>query len=324
MVAEIVLMSTERFRDETLETAASLGVEIKWVDYELGVDAKAPLLADAVVVVVLPATIPVELAQKCPNLKLVQSISAGTDKMDVAALANLGIKVANNGGGNAVAVAEHAIVLMVSTYRKLPLHFASVKAGQWVEGIGWENWDVAHELTDKRVGIVGAGAIGREVAKRLQGWDCDLAYSDVFRLPAETEEQLNLTYIPFDDLLETSDVVTLHTPLSKGTLGLIGSRELGVMKPDAILINTSRGGVVDEAALIEALRSGEIAGAGLDVLEQEPADPANPLLGMDNVVVTPHSASMSVEAFDKATAFALQNAARVVSGGEPLSLVQPE
>ena len=306
---------------QTFRQYAPEGAEIIWVDVKQPVEQQAAQLQDAVAVIVMPSAFPVELALKCPKLRLIQTVSAGTNMLDIAALSELGVKVANNGGGNAVAVAEHTITLMVSVYRKMHLQFQAVKNRQWAGDIRTKWLSQAYELTDKTVGIVGLGRIGQRVARRLQGWDCRLIYYDVVSYPSDLENELHITKVTFDELLRTSDIVTLHVPLTRQTRGMISDREFGLMKPTAVLINACRGPVVDEAALIRAMQARKILGAGLDVLEEEPTPVNNPLLDMDNVLVTPHLAALAQESFEKSRAFAVQNAARVAAGEEPESVV---
>ena len=308
---------------ERVRALAAQGIKVEWVDSNGQLDAQAEVMQDAVAALVTDGRFDVELARLCPRLKLVQTTSAGYDGIDVASLNRMGIQVANNYGGNAPAVAEHTVGLMVSVVRKLVLQFESTRSGDWYGTIGRDEWTRPYEIADKTVGIVGMGHIGRQVARRLQGWDCSIVYHDPIEPPAELVEQLALTALSMDELLRESDIVTLHTMLNAQTRGMIGTRELRMMKPTAVVINTCRGGVVDEAALIRALRDGEIAGAALDVFEQEPTPRDNPLLTMGNVVVTPHMAGVSVEAFPRNAGFGLQNIARVIRGEEPLSVVRP-
>ena len=264
-----------------------------------------------------------ELARLCPSLRLVQTTSAGVDRFDVTELAELGVKVANNNGGNSIAVAEHTISLMVSVYRKLSLQFASVAKGVWMGEIR-QNWGPkAHEVAGKTVGVVGLGHIGSKVARRLMGWECSVIFHDPDSDLEEISDEMNIESVSLDELLTSSDVVSLHVPLNASTRGMIGDKELEKMKPTAILINTCRGPVVDEKALISALRSGKIAGAGLDVLEQEPSEKGNPLLEMENVAITPHLAGMSIESGPRSSNFAIENLVRVTRGQEPLSVVSP-
>ena len=156
-------------------------------------------------------------------------------------MAALGIPVSNGGGGNAISVAEHAIALMLSVYRKLNVQMESAKAGKWAEGIRQEWWPNAHELTGKTVGIIGLGHIGQNVAQRLAGWECEVLYEDAVDRPADLEARLGVTRVSRDDLLARSDVVTLHVPLLDATRGMISDAALDAMKTSAILINTCRG-----------------------------------------------------------------------------------
>lgn len=308
---------------ELFRRLAPEGTEIVWVNKNQSIEQQAAQLQDAVAVIANPGTFPVELALKCPKLRLVQTVSAGTNTLDIPALNELNIRVANNGGGNAVAVAEHTITLMVSVYRKMHLQYQAVKNRQWAGDIRTAWLSQAYELTDKTVGIVGFGRIGQRVARRLQGWDCKLVYYDVVTFPAGLEESLHITRIPLDELLRTADIVTLHVPLNRHTKGMISDRELRLMKPTAVLINACRGPVVDEAALIRALQAQTIMAAGLDVLEEEPTPPTNPLLDMDNVLITPHLAAFAQESYDKSRGFAIYNATQVARGEEPESVVEP-
>ena len=309
---------------ETLRNAAPDGVEVIRVDSNQPVEQQASQLKDAEAVIVIPSDIPVDLVRDCPKLRLVQVVNAGTNRIDIQSLGELGVKVANNGGGNAPAVAEHTIALMVGAYRKLQLQFQSVKDRKWIGDIRERWFPQAHELTGKIVGIVGLGHIGRSVARRLQGWDCDIIYNDVASFSKEVEEELNVTRVTLDELLRTSDIVTLHVPLDKQTTGMISDREFDMMKPAAVLINACRGPVVDEAALmIRALNENKIAAAGLDVLEVEPTPADNPLVDMDNVLITPHLAGSAVESSQRSRAFAVYNTAKVARGEEPESVVLP-
>jgi phosphoglycerate dehydrogenase-like enzyme len=212
---------------------------------------------------------------------------------------------------------------MVSVYRKMHLQFQAVKNRQWAGDMRAKWFSQSYELTNKTVGIIGLGRIGQRVARRLQGWDCRLIYHDVARFPPALEEALHLTRVPFEELLRTADIITLHVPLNRVTKGMISDKEFDMMKPTTILINACRGPVVDEAALIRALQAKKISAAGLDVLEEEPTPANNPLLDMDNVLVTPHLAAFAQESFEKSRAFAIQNTARVASGEAAESVVDP-
>ncbi len=323
MTTTVFVLTADEQRMPQFRANAPADVDMVWVDSTQSLGEQAKRMKGAAAVISSGAEDLVGLARLVPSLKLVQVGSAGTDRIDVGALAEMGVRVANGGGGNAVAVSEHTVALMLTVCRKLDIQFASVNAGRWSSDL--QKWSSsARELTGKAVGIVGLGRIGQEVAKRLRGFDCTLYYYDAAPRPGELERTLGVARLALDELLMTSDVVTIHVPLTERTRRLIGARELGLMQPTAFLINVGRGPVIDEAALIEALTEGKIAGAGLDVLEQEPTDPGNPLLHMENVAVTPHLASFAKEANDRSLAFAVQNAARVDKGEEPLSVVLPE
>ena len=324
MTGEIGLLSPRGDELDQIMRLAPEGVQVTWVDSTQPLDRQVAQLKNAVAIIVIPSEIPVELVRSCPNLKLVQVISAGTNLIDLPALGELGVHVANNGGANSIAVSEHTIALMVGVYRKLQLQLQSVKAREWAGGIRDAWFFQAHELAGKTVGIIGMGRIGRQVAKRLLGWECTLLYNDIVGFGPELEEEFHVTGVSMEELLRKSDVVTLHVPLTRLTRGMIADGEFDLMKPTAVLINACRGPVVDEAALIRALNNGKISAAGLDVLEAEPTAADNPLLDMDNVLITPHMASFAQESFEKMRAFAVQNAARVAEGAEPESVVLPE
>jgi phosphoglycerate dehydrogenase-like enzyme len=216
------------------------------------------------------------------------------------------------------------MALIVSTVRKMQLQFSSVKGRKWAGDIRDQWYSQALEIAGKTVGIIGLGRIGSRVARRLQGWECEVVYTDVVDIPAELEEELHLTRMPLEELLQTSDIITIHVPLGSQTRGMISDREFAMMKPTAVFINACRGPVVDEAALIRAMQDQRIAAAGLDVLEEEPTPEDNPLLDMDNVLITPHFAGFSVEAGEKSRIFALANTDRVARGEDPESVVLPD
>jgi phosphoglycerate dehydrogenase-like enzyme len=308
---------------ETQEAADKVGgIDLRFVDSELPLDDIVEQCEGAVVLLPQGARSPItEIAEKVGTLKLVQTFSAGTDYLDKAALAELGVDVANNGGANAVAVAEHAIGLMFSTNRKLDVQIESVKAGTWM-AIGGDRTEF-HTLVGKRIGIVGLGRIGSRVAKRLAGWECELVYSDVIDHDEEYVAATGAKQVDFDELVSTCDIITLHVPLDRVTRHMMSTREFEMMKPTAILINTCRGPVVDENALIKALESNQIFAAGLDVTEIEPIEADNPLPTMDNVVVTPHLATRAIESEWNSSQFTMENAGRVVRGEDPDWIVKP-
>jgi phosphoglycerate dehydrogenase-like enzyme len=249
------------------------------------------------------------------KLRLIQKYGIGVDKIDLQAASRRGIPVCIAAGVNAVAVAETAITLMLAVYKRLCVAHNTLRAGQWLK---WELRTGCYEMWQKTVGLIGGGAIGRAVAKRLShGFECRVLYYDICRLPSETEATLGMVYATLEELLDLSDIVSLHIPLTAESRGLIGEKTLARMKPGAVLINTSRGGVVDEPALIAALQKGTLAGAGLDVFAKEPPDRDNPLLQMDNVVVTPHNGGGTVDTMQRIIGHAFENILKV-ERGEPL------
>lgn len=249
------------------------------------------------------------------KMRLVQLLSAGYDRADLAAARKARVPIANNGGGNAVAVAEHTLMLMLATLKKLTGLHADVSAGQWRSGPSGKA--PIHELRGKTVGIVGLGNIGKKVARRAAAFDVDIQYYDIARLSEDEEDALGVRFVLFNELLRTSDIVTLHVPLDDTTRNLIGAAELAVMKPTAILINTCRGPVVNETAIHDALKSKQIAMAGLDVMTEEPPKPENPLFVLPNIILTPHSAGPTIENWTDRFRNGFDNVMRVHQGRKP-------
>jgi phosphoglycerate dehydrogenase-like enzyme len=256
-----------------------------------------------------------DLLQNGTRLKLIQVLSAGYDSINIDGARRAGIPVCANGGANSVAVSEHTIMLMLAVYRKLVAYHANVTAGRWHQGIP-RSVDI-YEIQGKTIGLIGLGNIGQQVAKRLRGFDCNVIYSDVTRLPNEAEESLGAHFVSLDELLANADIVSLHVPLNDQTREMINADTFKRMKPKAILINTCRGGVVQEQDLVDALREGQILAAGLDAQASEPPEPNNPLLALPNVTLTPHSAGPTVDSFHKRFHNAYANIERVAQGHPP-------
>ena len=249
---------------------------------------------------------PAEALRQLPNLKLIAALSIGVDMIDLAAARDCGVVVCNLPGRTAPVVAEHAVALMYATARRLAEQTAAIRAGQWPSGH-------SVSLRGKTVGIVGTGNIGSEFARicAALGMRC-IAWT--FSPDSERAARLGVEYVGMDRLLAEADVVSLHLRLSPQSQGLIGRRELGLMKPGALFVNVSRGGLVDEAALVDALRSGHLAGAGLDVFDPEPPLPGNPLLECRNVVFSPHVADMTPEGADLLNVGAVENVIAFLEG----------
>jgi phosphoglycerate dehydrogenase-like enzyme len=254
-----------------------------------------------------------------PKLKLVQLISAGYDRVDIEAARRARVPVANNGGANSVAVAEHTLMLILAVMKKLAWQHANCVQGKW--RVGDFEQTKLHELEGKTLGIVGLGTIGKKVARRAQGFDMRVQYYDIVRLTEDQEDALGVKFVLLDELLRTSDVVTLHVPLTTRTRKMMGEREFALMKRGAFFVNTCRGPVVDETALQVALASGQIAAAGLDVMVEEPPAANHSLFGLENITITPHSAGPTWENWAKAFRNAFDNVQRVAAGRKPLWVI---
>lgn len=256
-----------------------------------------------------------EVLASADRLKLVQLMSVGYDTFNLAGARAANVPVAVNGGANAIAVAEHAIMLMLATLKHLASLDREVHAGGWRRS---HSGDLKlYELWHSTVGIVGMGRIGQQVAQRLQGWETRIVYYDPYRLTPERERDLGVTYVPLDKLLGESDVVTVHVPLSDTTRHLIDARSLSLMKPAAVLVNTSRGELVNEVELASALRAGKIGGVGLDVFSHEPPAPDCPLFNIPNAILTPHVAGPTWQSWPRRFENCFANIARVEAGEKP-------
>lgn len=245
-----------------------------------------------------------EILQEAKNLKMVQRTGVGLDHIDLNYLKEHNLPLYVNQGVNAVSVAEHALLLMLAVLKRLP------KIDRFVKNGGWDKQNTGignHELSGKTIGIIGAGHIGRTVIKLLSGFDAEIIYYDAYRLNEELEAQLKLTYVSLEELLRRSDVISLHCPLLESTRHMINKETLAMMKPSAVLVNTSRGPLIDEAALLEALENHVIAAAGIDVYEQEPVAKDNPLLKLENLITTPHIAGITAESFSSMISMAFAN-----------------
>jgi D-3-phosphoglycerate dehydrogenase len=248
------------------------------------------------------------------KLKLLHKWGVGYDNIDIATARELGIKVARTTGSNALPVAEFALGLMISALRYIGYGHAELKKGHWSTGsLPGETF----MLSGKTVGLIGFGAIGQNVARLLRGFGCTILYSKRHPLTPEEEAALGVRHASLDEILAQADVVSLHCPLTPETTNLIGREAFAKMKKTAVLINVARGGVVDESALVTALRAREIAGAAMDVYAIEPLPADSELLTLDNLVVTPHLAAMAADNFAPTVSRMFANIAHV-SRGEPV------
>lgn len=260
-----------------------------------------------------------ELFAQGPNLKLVQLLSAGYDQADLAAARAAKVPMSNNGGANSTAVSEHAILLALAVSRQLIRQHTNVTAGAW----RGNSTPRVHELRGRTMGIVGLGTIGKKTARLARAFGMRVIYNDIERLREDQEDLLEVRFRLLRELLREADIVSLHTPLNDSTRHLIGAQELAEMQEHAILVNTARGPVVDEAALVKALTDGTIMAAGLDVFDQEPPQADNPLFALDNVILTAHLAGPTFESQAARVRNGFDNVQRVARGEAPL-WVAPE
>lgn len=271
-------------------------------------------------VCLLTETVNLELLGAAPKLRIAANVAVGFDNIDVSACTRRGVVATNTPGVLDETTADFAWALMMAVARRL------VEGDNLVRSGNWKGWDldqlVGADVWGKTLGIVGFGRIGRAMARRALGFQMKVIYSDAVRAPESAEKELNATQQPFNDLLAESDFVSVHVPLLPETHALFDGPKICRMKPTAFLINTSRGPVVDEAALVHALESKKIAGAALDVFEQEPFIHSG--LKRPNVVLAPHIASASVETRTKMACMAAENVVALFKGQRPANMLNPE
>ena len=277
-------------------------------------DEVLAIMADATAGVVSTDPFDRDVLAGCPRLRVLARVGVGVDTIDLDAATEAGVAVTTTPGINTNTVADHTLALILACVRRVVENDRSVRRGEWDRG----GRLIGGELSGSTVGIVGLGAIGRAVARRVAAFDARILGHDVSDVDAPGVERVGL-----DELLRRSDVVTLHVPLGPGTRMLIGARELELMRPGSILVNAARGGIVDEHALLDALRRGRLGGAGLDVFEREPPRQSE-LLELDRLVVSPHVAGISVVAQQQALETAVASVLAVLDGGRPPGLVNPD
>jgi glyoxylate reductase len=276
------------------------------------VDALATLLSDK---------IDAEVFDAAPKLKIVAQMAVGFDNIDIPEATKRGIYVTNTPEVLTDTTADFAWALLLAVARRVVEADKYVRSGQWK--VGWHPMMLqGRDVHGATLGVIGAGRIGFAVAKRATGFDMKILFYDV--VPRPEMEKLGAKKVDMDTLLRESDFVSIHVPLMKETYHLINEEKLKLMKKTAYLINNSRGPVVDEKALYKALKEGRIAGAALDVFEQEPTPLDNPLLKLDNVVVAPHISSASYETRSRMAEMVAENLVAFFNGEKPPNLVNPE
>jgi len=273
------------------------------------------------ILTLLTDKIDAEIMDKAPKLRIISNYAVGYDNIDVKSATQRGIMVTNTPGVLTETTADLAFALILATARRI------VEADKFTRSGKWKSWGpmlfLGRDVYGATLGIIGLGRIGQAVARRAKGFNMKVIYYSRKR-KEEVERELGVEYRELHSLLREADIVSIHTPLTEETYHLIGEKELSLMKPTAILINTARGAVVDQKALYKALKERRIFGAGLDVYEKEPIDADDPLLELDNVVLLPHIGSASVETRGRMARMAADNLLAGLRGEKPPNLVNPE
>lgn len=278
-----------------------------WAD-QVAVAAQADILLPGF------AAVTANLLAHAPRVRLIQKWGVGIDAIDLDAVRRAGITLSITNGANAGPVAELAVALMLAVYRRIPYVNRTMREGSWPTP---EMRETCYQINGKTVGLVGFGSIGRMLARRLRGFDAHVVYFDPHRAETLVEQELQARYAPLDEVMRTSDILSLHAPLLPQTAHMINAVSIRSMKNGAVLINTARGGLVDEQALFDALLNGKLRGAGLDAFDPEPPRAENPLLRLDQVVVTPHAGGGVFDNIGNVARHAFANMLNFVRG-EPI------
>lgn len=296
--------------DEARQMLLDAGFELVCNDTgrKLNREEQKALIKDAFAVVAGTEIYDRDILEGCHNLKAILRFGVGTDNFDLEAMKEMGIQVGVIANHNAVA--EFALTLILATMKNLPLYDSAVRRG------GWDRYPM-RELSNKTVGLVGFGRIGRRLAELLQGFHVELLAYDPY-MNLQEAERLGVKSVGIDELLGQADVVSLHLPLTEKTRHIINKAAIEKMKDGAYLINTARGQLVDESALMEALSSGKLSGAGLDVYETEPVTAGNPLFELENNCLAPHVSALSYETNYNGGIICAQSIINVLHGGKPI------
>lgn len=312
---------TEKFvvlNDRAKQYAASRGVEYVWsvqVPYNKDAVIKELQNADAGIIDIDPYGEEI-FSQIKDRTEILVRFGVGYDKVDLKAASKNGIAIARTTGANTTAVAEMALSLMLAARRHICIINSMVRDGRWEK-------DVVHEVIGSTVGIIGFGAIGKRLAQLLQGFECRILAYDPFP-NAEAAKALNVELVDLTTLLKESDCISIHVPFTEQTRNMINKDTLAMMKESAIICNTSRGGIIDEDALYEALRDHVISGAGIDVFAEEPLPMDSPLRKLDNVVLAPHNSSQTMEALWNIYKMAIDIAADFFEGKKSRHILNPD
>ncbi len=273
------------------------------------------LVRDASVIFAGWAAVTRPMLKHAHKLRMIEKWGIGVDRIDIAAAREMKIPVAITAGSNAGAVSELAVGLMLAVYRRIAHVDRALRQGLWLKS---EMRETCYQIAGKTVGIYGFGNIGRKVAQRLLGFDCKVIYFDAHRADEATEKKLNAQYVDSATMFAQSDILTLHAPFIAATAHVVNANSLAAMKNGAVIINTARGELVDEDALLQALQSGKLRGAGLDAFAVEPVLADHPLLKLDQVVMTPHIGGAVFDNVESVARHAIGNIMRVLNG-QPLA-----
>lgn len=298
---------------QVLEECVPEGFQI-WHWFEMDEAERQSKLPLADYFLVFTPTVTGDIIGKAERVRLIQRTGIGVNNVDVAKADTLGIPVANLPSGNGIAVAEHAILLPLALQRRLIEVNADTKAGNWPL---WKYRTTSYEMDGKIHGFLGFGNIGKATAARSKAFGTKIIYNDLFRASPAAEKDLGAIYLSKDEVLARADIVSLHIPYTAENKNYIGAHELSLMKKNAFLINVSRGGLVDEAALYEALINGSIAGAGIDTWADEPCPGSSLLFTLPNVIATAHVAAGTLDTFRKQVQGSLENIVLAESTGNP-------
>jgi D-3-phosphoglycerate dehydrogenase len=284
------VLIAEPISEEALEYLRNAGVEVEFKP-GLTYEELLKVISDYDALVVRSQTkVDAKLIEAAKKLRIIGRAGVGVDNIDITAATQRGIVVVNAPGGNTISTAEHTIALILAAARKIPQADRSVKEGKWER-----KKFVGVELRGKTVGVIGLGRVGYEVAKRCHALEMNVIAYDPY-ISEERAEKIGVKLVDLETLLKEADVITVHVPRTKETVGLIGEKEFLLMKDGVIIVNAARGGIIDEKALVKAIESGKVYAAALDVYEKEPPDPENPVFRLENVVTTPHIAASTREA----------------------------
>lgn len=311
------ILVTESMAEDGPDWLRANGYEVK---YGRGVDPETLIedLQDCDGVIPRLAVMSDEVISRCPRLKVIARHGAGVDTVDLDSCRAHGVRVVNTRGSNSLAVAEHAVMLMMACAKTLNTLQNLYSRGEFKQA---RKNTASVELGGKTLGLLGLGNIGKNVARiASQGFQMRVLAYDPYQNPAAVPDGVTLV-ADRDEIFRQSDFISVHMGATAETKGSIGSREFALMKPTAYFINTARGSIVKEEELIRALREGTIAGAGLDATDPEPADPANPLFHMDNVIMTPHCGGSTLESKRRSSLGAAKGCDEILTGKTPTSLV---